>query len=197
MYVHLDTWKELKQERKLLMSAWKGGFMACGYQSDDISWLTASCLSQEAPSPPPAAGAGARQARQEIYSGDSDLQPRRLEEDLEEARRDIIALQQDFIPACEARLLAAEEKHSFMSHSQEVPPVTPSMEGVEKDDAAMPAQHKTPTSNEYMIELVMSAAWSDTSLCTASRLDRLPAWRSAIGEPGLRGKDNPRRDAPD
>jgi hypothetical protein len=30
MYVHLDTWKELKQERKLLMSAWKGGFMACG-----------------------------------------------------------------------------------------------------------------------------------------------------------------------
>jgi hypothetical protein len=78
----------------------------------------------------------------------------------------VVALQ-DFIPACEARLLAAEEKHSYMSHSQEVPPATPSMEGVEKDEAAMPAQHKTPTPKEYM-----------------------------IGEPGLRGKDNPRRDAP-
>ena len=78
----------------------------------------------------------------------------------------MVALQ-DFIPACEARLLAAEEKHSFMSPSQEVPPVTPSMEKVEKVDAAMPAQHKTPTSKEYM-----------------------------IGEPGLRGKDNPRGDAP-
>jgi hypothetical protein len=64
-----------------------------------LSQLQASPLNDSLstpPSPPPAAGASARQARQEIYSGDSDLQPRQLEEDLEEARRDISALQRSY-----------------------------------------------------------------------------------------------------